>query len=43
MVVPPTRHGFGERVINQIVGQLKGDVRFHWRPEGLVCEIAVQI
>jgi PAS domain S-box-containing protein len=36
----PTRQGFGTRVIERLVGQLKGKARFDWRPEGLVCEIA---
>jgi len=38
----PTRRGFGSRVIERIIGQLKGDARFDWRPEGLVCEITLQ-
>jgi PAS domain S-box-containing protein len=36
----PARQGFGTRVIERMVGQLKGQARFDWRPEGLVCEIA---
>jgi two-component sensor histidine kinase len=41
-VEPPTRQGFGTRVIERMIrNQLKGDVRFDWRSEGLVCEIAV--
>jgi PAS domain S-box-containing protein len=36
----PARQGFGTRVIERMVGQLKGKARFDWRPEGLVCEIA---
>jgi len=36
----PRHVGFGTRVITQIVHyQLRGDVRFDWRTEGLVCEI----
>ena len=38
----PTRRGFGSRVIERIIGQLKGNARFDWRPEGLVCEITLQ-
>jgi PAS domain S-box-containing protein len=39
---PPTRKGFGTRVIQAMVqGQLKGEIRFDWRWEGLVCEIKV--
>jgi hypothetical protein len=26
-----------------MVGHLKGESRFDWRPEGLVCEIALTI
>jgi len=38
----PTRHGFGTNVIvRSIKEQLEGEVRFDWRPEGLVCELVV--
>jgi PAS domain S-box-containing protein len=41
-VEPPQRQGFGSRVTEQMVrGQMKGEVRFDWRAEGLVCEIVV--
>jgi two-component sensor histidine kinase len=41
-VKQPTRRGFGMRVMQTIIrGQLNGDVRFDWRAEGLVCEIAM--
>jgi two-component system CheB/CheR fusion protein len=41
-VKPPARQGFGTRVIERMIrNQLKGEVRFDWRSEGLVCEIAV--
>jgi PAS domain S-box-containing protein len=40
-VQAPTRQGFGTRVIEGMVGQLKGEARFDWRAEGLVCEIAL--
>jgi two-component sensor histidine kinase len=36
----PARQGFGSRIIEGMVSQLKGKVRFNWRPEGLACEIA---
>jgi PAS domain S-box-containing protein len=43
-VEPPTRQGFGTRVIKQLVeGQLRGEVRFNWQREGLACEIALPI
>jgi two-component sensor histidine kinase len=38
-VQTPTRQGFGSRVIEQMIAQLKGQARFDWFPEGLVCEI----
>jgi two-component system CheB/CheR fusion protein len=39
-VKPPTRRGFGSRVVDQIIRtQLHGDARFDWRPDGLWCEI----
>jgi PAS domain S-box-containing protein len=41
-VQPPTRQGFGHRVIKQMAAQLKGDVRFDWRAEELCCEITLQ-
>jgi two-component sensor histidine kinase len=41
--VPPTRQGFGTRVMDRMVRvQLKGQLLFDWRPEGLACEITVQ-
>ena len=42
-VRPPTRTGFGGRVIEQMIVQLKGESRFDWRTEGLVCEITVPV
>jgi PAS domain S-box-containing protein len=42
-VQAPTRQGFGGRVISQMIGQLTGETRFEWRPEGLVCEITLQL
>jgi PAS domain S-box-containing protein len=41
-VQAPTRQGFGSRVIDRMIGQLKGKAHFDWRPEGLVCEIVLQ-
>jgi len=36
--------GFGMRVIESMIrGQLKGEVRFDWRLEGLACEIALPL
>jgi len=40
-VTPPTHRGFGTRVMENIIAQLKGEVRFDWRDQGLGCEIAL--
>jgi len=43
-VNPPTRRGFGTRVIESMIqGQLKGTVNLAWRPQGLACEITVPV
>ena len=42
-VKPPTRQGFGTRVMERLVrGQLDGEVRYDWRERGLACEIVVR-
>jgi PAS domain S-box-containing protein len=41
-VQAPTRKGFGGRIIEQVIAQLKGETRLEWRREGLVCEITLQ-
>jgi two-component sensor histidine kinase len=38
----PERKGFGSRLIERTIDQLKGNARFDWRPNGLVCEITFQ-
>jgi len=38
----PTRQGFGTRIIKLMSTQLKGDARFDWRPDGLVCEFSLR-
>jgi PAS domain S-box-containing protein len=38
----PTHQGFGTRIIERMIGQLKGKVSFDWRADGLVCEITLQ-
>ena len=38
----PARQGFGSRLIERTIGQLKGRTQFDWRPQGLVCEISFQ-
>jgi PAS domain S-box-containing protein len=35
----PTRKGFGRRIIEQMIVQLKGKAHFDWNADGLVCEI----
>ena len=41
-VTPRTRRGFGKRIMENIIaGQLKGELRFDWRHQGLGCEIAL--
>ena len=42
-VLPPTRRGFGGRIIEQMIAQLKGKTRFDWRAEGLICEITLRV
>ena len=34
-VTPPTQRGFGTRVMENIIGQLRGEVHFDWRDQGL--------
>ena len=38
----PTHQGFGTRIIEGMIGQLKGKAHFDWPAEGLVCEITLQ-
>jgi PAS domain S-box-containing protein len=43
-VKPPTRRGFGSRVMESIIAnQLKGETHFDWHAEGLACEISLQV
>jgi two-component sensor histidine kinase len=42
-VAPPTHRGFGTRIMENMISQLKGEVRFDWRAKGLMCEIALPI
>jgi PAS domain S-box-containing protein len=39
----PAQQGFGSRVIERMIGQMKGSARFDWRPEGLVCEVTLPV
>jgi PAS domain S-box-containing protein len=38
----PTHQGFGTRIIERMIGQLKGKARFNWNTDGLVCKITIQ-
>jgi two-component sensor histidine kinase len=40
---PPTHRGFGTRVMENMIGQLKGEVLFDWRDQGLACEIELPL
>ena len=42
-VTPPTRKGFGTKVIANMIHLSRGEIGFDWHPEGLACEIAVPI
>ena len=42
-VKPPQRQGFGTRVVNQVIQELKGELRFEWNPDGVACEIVIPI
>src|SRR5215469_9321052 len=43
IVKPPTRKGFGSRMMEQMITQLKGGTRFDWRAGGVVCEITLRL
>lgn len=38
-VEPPSRRGFGSRLILQLTRQLEGDIQYHWAPEGMRAEL----
>jgi two-component sensor histidine kinase len=42
-IEPPARTGFGGRIVQQMIPQLKGASCFDWRAEGLVCEITLRV
>ena len=42
-VKPPTRKGFGTRIIERMIAQLKGTTTLDWRATGLICEITVPL
>jgi PAS domain S-box-containing protein len=41
-VKTPTHRGFGTRVVERMIRQLKGEAHFHWHADGLVCEITLR-
>jgi two-component system CheB/CheR fusion protein len=41
-VKEPARKGFGTRVMTRLCDQLNGELRFDWREDGLVCEMAIE-
>jgi PAS domain S-box-containing protein len=43
VVCEPTRKGFGGRIVEQMITQLKGQMLFDWRAEGLVCEFSLRV
>jgi two-component sensor histidine kinase len=42
-VQEPTHEGFGGRIIQRMISQLKGKTHFDWRPGGLVCELSFHL
>ena len=42
-VQAPKRKGFGTRVIGSMVDQLKGNSKFDWNVDGVVCEITLKV
>jgi PAS domain S-box-containing protein len=42
-VKPPTRSGFGTRVMTRLCAQLNGEIRYDWREAGLICDIVIDI
>src|SRR6266404_7074938 len=40
---PPTHRGFGTRIMENMIGQLRGEVRFNWRDKGFTCEIILPL
>jgi PAS domain S-box-containing protein len=42
-VKEPTRRGFGGRVVERMIAQLNGKIRFDWPVQGLICEIVLKV
>ena len=44
VIIPPNRRGFGTHVMETLIKlDLGGELRFNWRPAGLICEIEIQV
>jgi len=43
VVQAPTRKGFGGRIIENVIAQLKGKTSLEWRREGLNCDITLPV
>ena len=43
VITPPTHRGFGTRIMENMICQLKGEVHFDWRDQGLTCKIALPL
>jgi PAS domain S-box-containing protein len=43
VVQMPTERGFGTRITEIMIGQIKGKMSLDWRPKGLVCEITLPV
>lgn len=39
----PEQRGFGTKVVEHMVAQLGGEVKFEWRPQGLICAITLPV
>jgi len=42
-VKPPQRQGFGTRVVDRVIQELNGTLRFEWNPKGVACEITIPV
>ena len=42
-VKPPQHQGFGTRVVNRVIQDLNGSLRFDWNPDGIACEIVLPV
>ena len=42
-VTPPTRKGFGSRLIERVLGSTTGSSNFDFKPQGLTCTLDVAV